>query len=1407
MNIAVSLLCEKCMEDMIDVCDSAIQDNAVTGGTFTGMAVIGGIAGGPVGWALAAASLIITAVNAGDAVSFKNKKKDIQEFISNIKSNRGKTVDEHLAVLSEYEEKEKERNEEEKQLNKMLYGEESFSGEGLTCEKILKALEESFLQTHLSSEDFEIIKSELKTLLKKSQVVSVKEINNYLINKLFIEKEKVYSVLDEKVNGLITSEESFFWNEKEYRNYLMDFYKKTENINQINCNLATDNYINEVQDNLIYQYLVLQEHEKERLYNAKVTENEEVLNGFKESCKTIKAELEKEKQNTINKWKNAEEKLTAEKNQWLKKFISKVNDKIEQWNKSYISFVEEKTKWINTQYVYAVNIGNAKLLDSSGMDVEKEINSAIREFEVLKEDKYESAQKYVKQCEKEIFSDMVFTNTTESFDETKLTGLKPQLSKYDVKISGKMEKLNNIKNVLENLNTELEKESALIAARLVENQFDEMLDSYMKKLETENLMIHNWEKKLVTDNGYRYGDVIDRTVTVDASYFGAKRKNQTVHKYEDFKIARPDIKVSFGQNDSDVEILNTLQNAQNKLAGWDEEIFGKSIETVKVDIDGNLVKSVEISEHEVVPKKKAKDNSDIKENEFTIKVRDGKFGEYLGYAPVFDEQNLNFKKSAEKNLLYEGDGEIGKIMLDFQWNQMQYNYGVTQLSLPAQEKKLWLGDGFIEAPTLAGVTDIALNILGDATGQSWLGFTDDIIFGLLDITIEGKDASEAGLELAKKVAVQAVSQGTGSISNKVSSAVNSIENAAGRVILSGLNAGVTSYGQTAVSSAINNVYIDATGNLKFNLTNFGKSLYSRDTLAKVFGAGINTGVTSGVSDFLLTDGNKEVLTKTVFNTKALETASQLSGSAMAALSEYLLSGHTDINLINTSMFGLKNIKDNFIVKKGLFALSFDKEKGISSSFSSSGYDMNIGNFITAMTGLNDINKIASAKISGVFGNHERISTLNALNYLGYTDLMNNVILSNDIWNDEVTLEYGEPDDNYGKYLRKTNRIILNSNLSGGGKEAAARLATVLAHKGTHVYDNRIEGIAHLFGLETYAQINRMFGLDGDSSFAGEMIDAIMDKNSWKENVGDTDHWRVLNNGDLLDDGLDDRVSFEDGRETIYYGKKSKQGTLEKYLGIEKDEGYSVLLKAAGYELKNGKWVVDGEKKTGTVISREKIQNQIEAGKITNSHYYSPEGKIVAGLNYIQNSFISIFGSKDEKSKLQNMQKTKIEDLDYQQGSKGPYNYSGATADTTWCNMATLGITFETAYALSMALRSSNDPYGVNTNANSMYDNLLKASQDKESGIIEITAEKAQELANLEYTVVGSWQNPDLSMPGHIATVEPGHKYDAETGPYFGNVGKQSSTGDNKNAIQAFGSAKIPYIKYYYCPTQFSKRRY
>ena len=74
------------------------------------------------------------------------------------------------------------------------------------------------------------------------------------------------------------------------------------------------------------------------------------------------------------------------------------------------------------------------------------------------------------------------------------------------------------------------------------------------------------------------------------------------------------------------------------------------------------------------------------------------------------------------------------------------------------------------------------------------------------------------------------------------------------------------------------------------------------------------------------------------------------------------------------------------------------------------------------------------------------------------------------------------------------------------------------------------------------------------------------------------------------------------------------------------------------------------------------------------------------------------------------------------------------------------------------------------------------------------------------TIVGSWKNPNPEKSGHIATVESGHKYNANEGPYFGNVGDKRFTGTNQSAFYAFGKYNYSNVKYYYCPTQFSRRR-
>ena len=90
-------------------------------------------------------------------------------------------------------------------------------------------------------------------------------------------------------------------------------------------------------------------------------------------------------------------------------------------------------------------------------------------------------------------------------------------------------------------------------------------------------------------------------------------------------------------------------------------------------------------------------------------------------------------------------------------------------------------------------------------------------------------------------------------------------------------------------------------------------------------------------------------------------------------------------------------------------------------------------------------------------------------------------------------------NDYGNYTVGENKIVLSENLLGGGKEASAKLATVMSHEGTHYNGKRVEAIAHLAGAETYAFLNNKFTLQADTSFSMEMISRIMNADNWKEN--------------------------------------------------------------------------------------------------------------------------------------------------------------------------------------------------------------------------------------------------------------------------------------------------------------------
>lgn len=129
----------------------------------------------------------------------------------------------------------------------------------------------------------------------------------------------------------------------------------------------------------------------------------------------------------------------------------------------------------------------------------------------------------------------------------------------------------------------------------------------------------------------------------------------------------------------------------------------------------------------------------------------------------------------------------------------------------------------------------------------------------------------------------------------------------------------------------------------------------------------------------------------------------------------------------------------------------------------------------------------------------------------------------------------------------SNKVILSDALLGKGKEASAILSTVMSHEGTHVYGNRVEGLAHLAGLQTYSQLGEMFKLKGNSSFINSMINNTLDFSSWSENdVSQNQYWELKEK----DDGTfgwqwDNDFDFN------FDGGKISAEMMKKYISVSK----------------------------------------------------------------------------------------------------------------------------------------------------------------------------------------------------------------------------------------------------------------
>ena len=103
------------------------------------------------------------------------------------------------------------------------------------------------------------------------------------------------------------------------------------------------------------------------------------------------------------------------------------------------------------------------------------------------------------------------------------------------------------------------------------------------------------------------------------------------------------------------------------------------------------IEAMTAEEYKEWAKNNKKDNKEY--NKFSgeiVQLNDVAINEWIGYAPTLKEgEGLDIKKTKLENIEYEGKGQMGLIMLDFQWNSIEEQNELAELAKPMHDKKMW----------------------------------------------------------------------------------------------------------------------------------------------------------------------------------------------------------------------------------------------------------------------------------------------------------------------------------------------------------------------------------------------------------------------------------------------------------------------------------------------------------------------------------------------------------------------------------------------------------------------------------------------------------------------------------------------------------------------------------------------
>ena len=755
-----------------------------------------------------------------------------------------------------------------------------------------------------------------------------------------------------------------------------------------------------------------------------------------------------------SEWDKAGASLVSGYNTWKKTFETELAEKNAQWYENYENFLESKQEWINDQYLYAVNVANAKVIDQSGLDVESTIAEALADT-AIEAMNHEPIN--VEEYTEEIIAKSALSEIMGNIDSLSNKGKNAAITRkhgYKINTSSR-EAMQKAEETMQSIEKDMKEASAKLAAEQANRIIEQTIEASMERIEKENEGMRDWEESLVRNNGYTVdGKNIKREAPIDSTVWETIYETQTVAYYEDFTTSKPVLSVSLAgtmlEGLTSSGIMQMVSQANREIENWNIEIFGD----MEKDADGNLVqkqwtiprsdsKTIHATEnsevksayeklmnneqnqkdkarYEELSKREYESLTESEKEELNnlsrnlVTVRDGKLGEWIGYAPQF-KTDLDLSKNKDENVADKGLGQMGAIMLDFQWNSMRASQGWAKLSLPMYDQPLWKNNGsWFEPPTLRSVSSVVMEIVGTAVGQSWwLGYADDLLFAAMDVGGGYKSASEVGLELAKTAATAVIGKGIGAGSNALGDLAGKAMQGAGKVANFAVQAGIsmtTNYVTSVANSAVQSLYIGEDGKLGFKTEDFTKSLYSADTISGALGAGITAGLnatTIGYNNQYVNGFNSQQIGN-------IKTFNSLMGGLTTNTSSLLMGGNANFNLLS-----FKGV--------GMLEFSFGKD-GVSSKIGMGGTNITIQNLVGAFGGATNLHKNSQINKTG----YDK-TTLDALrSQWGFGDEVAKNQLD-DIINGDTVLKFDAEGSEVAQSITENGQKIIhiNSTLNDG----------------------------------------------------------------------------------------------------------------------------------------------------------------------------------------------------------------------------------------------------------------------------------------------------------------------------------------------------------------------------------------